>query len=64
MQACSLCCRERSSVATRQVSLTARKVEHRGEWVREVFVAEVNPKQNEYGCVVLIVDGSKTHITP
>ena len=30
------------------------------EWLREVFVAEVYPKQNEYGCVVLIVDGSKT----
>ena len=33
------------------------------EWVREVFVAEVHPKQNEYGCVVLIVHGSKSHIT-
>ena len=31
------------------------------EWVRKVFVVEVHPKQNEYGCVVLIVDGSKTH---
>ena len=28
-----------------------------------MFVAEVHPKQNEYGCVVLIVDVSKTHIT-
>ena len=33
------------------------------ECLGEVFVAEVHPKQNEYGCVVLIVDGSKTHIT-
>ena len=32
------------------------------EWVREVFVAEVHPKQNKYGCVVLILDGAKTHI--
>ena len=34
------------------------------EWVRKVLVAEVHPKQNEYGSVVLIVDGSKIHITP
>ena len=34
------------------------------EWVREVFVAKVHPKPNEYGCVVLIVDGSKTHNMP
>ena len=33
------------------------------EWVGEVFVAQVHPKKNEHGCVVLIVDGSKTHIT-
>ena len=33
------------------------------ELVREVFVAEVHQKQNEYGCVVLIVDASKAHIT-
>ena len=28
-----------------------------------MFVAEVHPNQNECGCVVLIVDGSKPHIT-
>ena len=33
------------------------------EWVGEVLVGEVHAKQNQYGCVVLIVDGSKTHIT-
>ena len=33
------------------------------QWVTKVFVAEVHLKQNEYGCVVLIVDSSKTHIT-
>ena len=33
------------------------------ELVRELFVSEVHPKQNENGYVVLIVDGSKTDIT-
>ena len=33
------------------------------KWVREELVAEVHPNQNKYGCVVLMVDGSKTYIT-
>ena len=28
-----------------------------------MFVAEMYPRNNKYGCVVLIVDGLKTHIT-
>ena len=28
-----------------------------------MFISEAHPKQNEYGCVVLVVDGSKTQIT-
>ena len=33
------------------------------EWVKEVFLLDVHPRQNEYGCVVFIVAGSKTHVT-
>ena len=33
------------------------------EWETEVYVANVDPKQNKHGFGTLIVDGSKTHIT-
>ena len=61
-----------SSSDTKAQDRKKKQKETKGRWsdavtfmecVREVFVAEIRPKHNEYGCVVFIVDGSKTCIT-
>ena len=33
------------------------------EWIEKVFVKETQPLHNDYNCVVLILDGSKTHLS-
>ena len=34
------------------------------EWVETVLVKETQPLSNPQKCILLLVDGSKTHLTP
>ena len=33
------------------------------EWVKQIFIPEVQPLQTTHKCVVLLLDGSKTHFS-